>query len=477
MGPQGPKGDQGDQGVQGPIGPQGEAATIEVGTVTQGAEGTLPIITNSGDSTNAVFDFTIPKGDTGAHGIQGEAATIELGTVSTGDPGTDVIITNSGNEHEAVFNFTIPRGAKGETGDVGAGATISIGEVTESEPGGNAVVTNVGTATDAVLDFTIPRGEQGPAATITVGSVTTGEPGTNVSVINSGTSGAAVFDFTIPKGEKGDPGDTGPQGETGPQGVPGAQGSPATVTVGETTTGETGSNAAVTNSGTESNAILNFTIPRGEQGDSGGVDATYIEEEEAIKLQWFTNTGQPAGIPDWGYIGGTITNQEDLVNYVDEKVSNVGDSLAPVATSGSYNDLTDKPAIPPAYTLPVATTSVLGGVKGDNNTISIAADGTISAPRSLSSDGRYVTQTYRNGTTWWRKWSDGWLEQGGYSWNPTFPQSFNNNQYTKCAVGAQHFFCVRISGWWDNRMEFEQWQSANGSSNTSAVWWYVAGQA
>ena len=37
--------------------------------------------------------------------------------------------------------------------------------------------------------------------------------------------------------------------------------------------------------------------------------------------------------------------------------------LAAVAKSGSYNDLTGKPTIPAAYTLPTASASVLGGVK------------------------------------------------------------------------------------------------------------------
>lgn len=50
------------------IGPAGEAATIQVGTVTTGAAGTDVIITNVGDEVNAVFDITIPRGDTGASG-------------------------------------------------------------------------------------------------------------------------------------------------------------------------------------------------------------------------------------------------------------------------------------------------------------------------------------------------------------------------------------------------------------------------
>ena len=52
--------------------------------------------------------------------------------------------------------------------------------------------------------------------------------------------------------------------------------------------------------------------------------------------------------------------------------------LATVATSGSYDDLTNKPTIPTPYTLPAATASTLGGVKvGDG--LSVEEDGTISA--------------------------------------------------------------------------------------------------
>lgn len=45
--------------------------------------------------------------------------------------------------------------------------------------------------------------------------------------------------------------------------------------------------------------------------------------------------------------------------------SNITDfpTLATVATSGSYNDLSNKPDIPPAYSLPAASTSAIGGVK------------------------------------------------------------------------------------------------------------------
>ena len=61
-------------------------------------------------------------------------------------------------------------------------------------------------------------GEAGTAATIEVGTVTTGEAGSSASVTNSGTTSAAVFDFVIPRGDKGEKGDTGPQGPQGEKG-------------------------------------------------------------------------------------------------------------------------------------------------------------------------------------------------------------------------------------------------------------------
>ena len=54
----------------------------------------------------------------------------------------------------------------------------------------------------------------------------------------------------------------GPTGPTGPQG-------PASIAVGVTTTTDPGTNASVTNVGTDDNVILNFNIPRGETGPVG----------------------------------------------------------------------------------------------------------------------------------------------------------------------------------------------------------------
>lgn len=67
-------------------------------------------------------------------------------------------------------------------------------------------------------------GQDGAAATITIGTTTTGAPGSSASVTNSGTSSAAVFDFTVPRGATGATGAQGSQGPQGPQGPQGVAG-------------------------------------------------------------------------------------------------------------------------------------------------------------------------------------------------------------------------------------------------------------
>ena len=123
-----------------------------------------------------------------------------------------------------------------------------------------------------------------------------------------------------PKGDKGDPGPQGPQGPAGPQGVPGpvgetgADGATPTITVGTTTTLEPGQQANVTNSGTNTEVILNFSIPAGEPASIANI---YTEDQQtAYSTEYINNTYTPS------------------IN------------LAGVATSGDYDDLYNKPTIP-----------------------------------------------------------------------------------------------------------------------------------
>ncbi len=93
-----------------------------------------------------------------------------------------------------------------------------------------------------------------------------GEPGRDGEKGEKGDPGA--------KGDKGDPGAPGARGEKGEKGDPGRDGSPGatgatprfTVTA---VTGEAGTAASVTQSGTAENPMVEFTIPQGMKGDTG----------------------------------------------------------------------------------------------------------------------------------------------------------------------------------------------------------------
>ena len=276
-----------------------------------------PIITAK--NQKAYFKLKNTGGPKGDKGDTGDAATITVGSTSTGAPGTSASVTNAGTSSAAVLNFTIPRGDKGDKGDTGAtgtpgaAATISVGTTTTGQPGTNASVTNVGTSSAAVLNFTIPKGAKGDtgatgatgatgspgaAATVSVGTTTTGQPGTNASVTNSGTQSAAVLNFTIPKGAKGDNGNPG---------------SAATIAVGTVTTGLPGTSATVTNVGTSSAAVFDFTIPRGDKGDPGSGSG------DMLAANYDPN--------------GTVANAGGIVAYVASEV--------PTKTSELQNDGSD----------------------------------------------------------------------------------------------------------------------------------------
>lgn len=102
-----------------------------------------------------------------------------------------------------------------------------------------------------------------PGLHIEIGETTTGEPGTPANVTNSGTNTAPVLNFTIPEGEKGDA---------------------ATIQVGTVTASDPGSEPQVKNSGTENAAVFDFVLPRGNTGPTG--PAATIEVESTV-------TGEP----------------------------------------------------------------------------------------------------------------------------------------------------------------------------------------
>lgn len=90
--------------------------------------------------------LTLPRGE------QGEAATVEVGTVTTGEAGTSAIVTNVGTGQNAVLNFVIPRGNTGATG-VGFDNASNI-----EQNSGILSLTNVVTGLKVAAKFKITAG-------------------------------------------------------------------------------------------------------------------------------------------------------------------------------------------------------------------------------------------------------------------------------------------------------------------------------
>lgn len=118
---------------------------------------------------------------------------------------------NGGLPNPTTQNIKGPAGQDGQDGQDGRDGQDGfspIANVTKSGTTATITITDaVGTTTATVSDGTNgTNGQDGAAATITVGTVTTGQPGTSASVTNSGTTSAAVFDFVIPEGQPGQSG-------------------------------------------------------------------------------------------------------------------------------------------------------------------------------------------------------------------------------------------------------------------------------
>ena len=152
-----PRGNTGSVGATGPQGPQGVAGPA-------GADGL-----DGATGPQGPAGATGPAGPTGAAGAAGAAATIAVGTVLTGAAGSNVLITNSGTSSAASFDFSIPRGDTGDTGADGAtgsqgpqGATGATGPAGPVGPAGPAGADGADGA-DGATGSQGPQGVAGPA--------------------------------------------------------------------------------------------------------------------------------------------------------------------------------------------------------------------------------------------------------------------------------------------------------------------------
>lgn len=146
------------------------------------------------------------------------------------------------------------------------------------------------------------------------------------------------------KGDKGEKGEAGAQGEKGEKGDTGAQGekgdkgdSALTFNVGTVTTGAAGTEASVANVGTDTDVVLDFTIPRGNAGAAGssGVDGVTFTPHIAADgtLSWTNDGGLPNPAPIVLAVAGTAAGggvafiiPDVALEYEDGGI-NVGDNI------------------------------------------------------------------------------------------------------------------------------------------------------
>ena len=317
QGPQGPKGDKGDTGPEGQQGPQGPAgqdgAPGEPGPQgpqgiqgIQGEQGPQGIQGKKGEQ--GPQGEPGPQGEQGPQGIQGEtgpagaSATIEVGTTTTLPSGSNASVTNSGTSSAAVFDFAIPQGSKGEKGDKGdKGDTGEKGDTGPQGPQG----------IQGIQGEHGPQGEQGIQ----------GEPG--------------------PQGIQGI---QGPQGEQGPSGTNGADGFSPTATVVRTENGATititdaeGTTTAEIHDGNVADIPIASADVLGaiKVGSNLSITADGTLSADAQQVTLYSSTGQNTD--------GAMT-QKATTDALALKADS--SSLAPVATSGNYNDLNNLPTIP-----------------------------------------------------------------------------------------------------------------------------------
>jgi hypothetical protein len=132
--------------------------------------------------------------------------------------------------------------------------------------GGTVYLADLAPAAELGPEYASLRGPEGLAATVTVGTVTAGTAGGTPTVTNSGSSSAAVLNFSLV------PGNTGPTGATGATGSTGPQGNTGTFAIGTTTSVTNSGTASVTNVGSSTAGTFDFVLrdgPTGPQGAQG----------------------------------------------------------------------------------------------------------------------------------------------------------------------------------------------------------------
>lgn len=183
----------------------------------------------------------------------------------------------------------------------------------------------------------------------------------------------------------------------------------------------------------------------------------------------------------WNGSGGGSTPSQ-IGTAINAYSANMLTSLPVSATSG--NSVTVQP---PALTMRYIIKAFAGAA--DNSTdlaITNVANDLLNLSTKVNSHV-YVRESYRNGTEWYRKWSDGWIEQGGkgvasgYSSNSqtnNLLMPFSNTNYTIVCTKLASNTSAAITVVQKTTTTFNMSCHGQGGSSfsvTSDIEWYACG--
>ncbi len=188
--------------------------------------------------------------------------------------------------------------------------------------------------TPIIVGPTGPTGPQGPAS-IAVGVTTTTDPGTNASVTNVGTDDNVILNFNIPRGETGPIGLQGIQGPTGPTGPTGPQGLQGLQGI-QGPTGPTGP--------TGPQGLQGLQGLQGIQGPTGPTGPTGPQGLQGLQgIQGPTGPTGPAGptaIETYGRKYNTSTDNISLETNIAQNIPLGNNGPANNITTATQNTLT-----------------------------------------------------------------------------------------------------------------------------------------
>jgi len=188
-----------------------------------------------------------------------QSATISVGTTTTLSPGSNVSVTNSGTNLDAVFNFGIPRGLQGIPGNPGITPTFAINSIVDNLVSGSTpyVTITQNPTNNYILKFGLVQGAT-PTFSINpiIDNLALGSTPYVTITQNPTNANNYILKFGLV------------------QGANGTNGITPTFQIGNVSTS---SSTSVSIEKTNDVYKLNFTLQKGEKGDTGsGADALSI---------------------------------------------------------------------------------------------------------------------------------------------------------------------------------------------------------